>query len=104
MLASQVGSRAKRWTATATLPGGDLPSGSFAAFLRTVERRYPWLPVNLRSRYARAYRTRIDRVLGDAASLAHLGREFLPQLYEREAEYLCSGECARTADDILWLT
>ena len=26
----------------------------------------------------------------------------LPQLYEREAEYLCRVEFARTAEDILW--
>ena len=102
ILARELGARAKPWTAAATLPGGDLPSGSFAAFLRRVERRYPWLPVSLRRRYARAYGTRIDRVLGDACWLADLGQELLPQLYEREAEYLCREEWARTAADILW--
>ena len=58
--------------------------------------------MSLRRRYARAYGTRIDRVLGDACSLADLGQELLPQLYEREAEYLCREEWARTAADILW--
>ncbi len=90
------------WTKGATLPGGDLPGGSFAVFLRTVERRYPWLPVALRRRYAQSYGTRIHRVLGNANSLQDLGAELLPQLYEREAEYLCREEFARTAEDILW--
>ncbi|TLY66775.1 MAG: glycerol-3-phosphate dehydrogenase, partial [Gammaproteobacteria bacterium] len=31
-----------------------------------------------------------------------LGRELLPQLYEREVEYLTREEFARTAEDILW--
>jgi glycerol-3-phosphate dehydrogenase len=102
MLGRELGIGTKPWTASATLPGGDLPEGSFAAFLRTVERRYPWLPETLRVRYARAYGTRIDRVVGDAHSLSDLGRELVPGLYEREAQYLRRDEFARTAEDILW--
>ncbi len=101
-LTDVLGSNAAPWTKGATLPGGDLPGGSFAVFLRTVERRYPWLPVALRRRYAQSYGTRIDRVLGNANSLGDLGAQLLPQLYEREAEYLCREEFARTAQDILW--
>ena len=101
-LARELGSNARPWTKAATLPGGDLPGGSFAVFLRTVERRYPWLPVGLRRRYAQAYGTRIDRVLGAARRLEDLGAELVPQLFEREAEYLLREEFARTAQDILW--
>jgi glycerol-3-phosphate dehydrogenase len=101
-LAARLNHRARPWTQSAILPGGDLPGGSFAAFLRVVERRYAWLPANLRVRYARAYGTYIDRMLGSAASLAELGEEILPQLYEREVQYLCREEWARSAADILW--
>jgi len=102
LLGPILGARAAPWTATATLPGGDLPEGSFAVFLRTVERRYPWLPQPLRLRYAHAYGTRMQRVLAGAASVAELGQQVLPQLYERELEYLWREEFARTAEDILW--
>jgi glycerol-3-phosphate dehydrogenase len=102
MLAAELGVRGRPWTATAKLPGGDLPHGSFAVFLRTVERRYPWLPPRLHLRYAHCYGTRLERVLGEAASLADLGTEILPGLYEREVRYLCREEFAQTADDILW--
>ncbi len=102
LLATVLGATAPTWTASAVLPGGDMPEGSFAVFLRTLERRYPWLPGSLRRRYAHAYGTRLTRVLGDAASLAELGAEVLPQLYERELEYLCREEFARSAEDILW--
>jgi len=71
-------------------------------FLRTLERRYPWLPVQLLRRYAHAYGTRIERVLGAAATPADLGQELLPQLYEREVEYLRREEYADSAEDILW--
>jgi glycerol-3-phosphate dehydrogenase len=91
-----------QWTRTALLPGGDLPGGSLAVFLRTVERRYPWLPPPMRVRYAQAYGTRIQRVIGDATSMAGMGEELAPQLFAREAEYLCREEFAQTAEDILW--
>ena len=102
LLAPLLGTRADPWTVSATLPGGDLPDGSFAVFLRTVERRYPWLPPRLHLRYAHAYGTRIERMLGPATAIADLGRELLPGLHEREVEYLCREEFARTAEDILW--
>ena len=102
LLAGALGVGAAPWTARAKLPGGDLPEGSFAVFLRTVERRYPWLPARLRLRYAHAYGTRLERLLGAAKSLADLGAEVLPQLYERELQYLCREEFARSAQDILW--
>jgi glycerol-3-phosphate dehydrogenase len=101
-LAPRLGTRARPWTAHAHLPGGDLPGGSFAVFLRTIERRYPWLPATLRIRYAHAYGTRIDRLLEGAQSLADLGSAVLPELHEREIDYLRRVEWARTAEDILW--
>jgi len=102
VLTGPLGVRAAPWTANALLPGGDLPQGSVAVFLRTLARRYPWLPARLRWRYAHAYGARIERVLGAAAAPAHLGQELLPQLYEREVEYLCREEFAHSAEDILW--
>jgi glycerol-3-phosphate dehydrogenase len=101
-LGARLGCRAAPWTHRALLPGGDLPEGSFAAFLRVVERRYAWLPAALRVRYARAYGTNIRSLLGNAAALADLGAQILPGLYEREAEHLCREEWAQSATDILW--
>jgi glycerol-3-phosphate dehydrogenase len=103
-----LGPRGAPWTATAPLPGGDFsrrgprgkaqPAG-FAAFLRTVERHYPWLTAELRVRLSRAYGTRLEKLIGEARDL---GEEVLPGLHEREIAYLCDQEWARTAQDILW--
>ena len=101
-LSHLTGTHSRAWTRTAVLPGGDLPGRSFAVFLRTIERRYPWLPAPLRVRYAQAYGTRIDRVIGDATTLTDMGPELVPQLFAREAEYLCREEFALDAEDILW--
>jgi glycerol-3-phosphate dehydrogenase len=102
MLARELGSAASGWTARALLTGGDLPGGAYARFLRRLERAHPWLPAELRYRYAHAYGTRIAHILRGARSVADLGEELLPQLHEREADYLCRVELAQTAEDILW--
>ncbi|MEA2778664.1 MAG: glycerol-3-phosphate dehydrogenase [Rhodospirillaceae bacterium] len=90
------------WTHAAPLPGGDIPDADFGRFLAEVRARRPWLPESLARRYARAYGTRTDRLVGDAASLAGLGQHLGEDLYAREVEYLVDQEWTRTADDVLW--
>jgi glycerol-3-phosphate dehydrogenase len=97
-----LGSRAPRWTHTGTLPGGDFPGGDFAAFLGDLQRRRPQLPPALLERYARAYGSRIERLLDGATTPSALGRAILPGLHERELEYLVREEWAREASDVLW--
>lgn len=89
------------WTATAPLPGGDIPGADFIGFLEDLQSDYPWLPRPMTRRLARLYGTRARKLLGAAASLEDLGRQFGPQFFEAEARYLCDHEWARTADDIL---
>jgi glycerol-3-phosphate dehydrogenase len=99
------------WTAAAPLPGGDLgvairasgdPIAAFERFCVEMARERPWLPASLLRRYARAYGTRMDRLLGSATGLAQLGEEVAPGLYEAELDYLRRHEWAETAEDILW--
>jgi glycerol-3-phosphate dehydrogenase len=79
-----------------------MPQADFEAFLAGLAKQYPWLPPELRTRYARAYGTRIERLLGGATGLAALGEQILPGLYAREVEYLRDEEFAVTAEDMLW--
>ncbi|WP_404477833.1 glycerol-3-phosphate dehydrogenase [Novosphingobium sp. BL-52-GroH] len=90
------------WTAGAILPGGDLPGEDFEAFLETLARRYSQLPRKLLRRLARAYGTRALDVLGNARTVADLGRDFGAGLHAREVDYLVAAEWARTAQDILY--
>jgi len=99
------------WTVAAFLPGGDLrewigapqrPDTDFARLVVAVRARHAWLPAALAHRLARAYGSRIDRVLGSARSLADLGEEVAPGLHEAELHYLRREEWASSADDVLW--
>ena len=106
-----LGDQRRAWTEGAFLPGGDLsayigkpqrPDTDFERFVAELQRRHAWLPASLARRLARAYGSRIDRVLGEARSLADLGTEVAPGLHEAELHYLRQEEWAVDASDILW--
>jgi glycerol-3-phosphate dehydrogenase len=99
------------WTHGAPLPGGDLsawigpalrPDTDFLRLVQAVSLRHDWLPHRLVHRLSRAYGARVGQVLGSAASLADLGEEIAPGLYEAELRYLQREEWAVDAVDVLW--
>lgn len=101
-LAPLLGNRKTTWTADAPLPGGDMLGADFQRFLQGLRQQYPWLPEALALRWARAYGTRVAKLIGAAAGLEQLGAELLPGLYEAELRYLVDEEWATRSEDILW--
>jgi glycerol-3-phosphate dehydrogenase len=106
-----LGESIRPWTRGAFLPGGDLsewigspiqPDVDFQRFVIAVRQRHPWLLEVVARRLARAYGSRIDRVLGDAQSFADMGTQVGPGLFEAELRYLRREEWATQADDVLW--
>jgi glycerol-3-phosphate dehydrogenase len=89
------------WTATATLPGGDIPDGDFEAFDDSIRRRYPTLTDRARRRLTRAYGSRLERWLPTPAEIGQMP-EIVPGLSEAEVTYLMQQEWAVTAEDVLW--
>ncbi|WP_322045532.1 glycerol-3-phosphate dehydrogenase [Paraburkholderia sp. J67] len=102
MLARVLGSTAPAWTAGQPLPGGDIAHARFAPFAESLAKRFSWLPAPLALRYARAYGTRAERLIGDARSLDALGPQIAPGIYEAELRYLRDTEWATCAEDVLW--
>jgi glycerol-3-phosphate dehydrogenase len=102
MLARTLGNASSAWTAVAPLPGGDMPGADFEGFLAQARVRYGWLAPTLLHRYARAYGTRMDRMLAGCSKVTDLGEEVLPGLYAKEVIYLRAAEFARTAQDVLY--
>ena len=89
------------WTATAPLPGGDMPDADFDRFLGYLRTAHPWLPEKLTHHYARLYGTRTRDVLKGARDVSDLGQHFGGLLYQAEIDYLRQTEWARTAEDVL---
>lgn len=100
--ALQSPAKSKTWTEGAPLPGGDIADANFDRFLAALKQNNAWLPADLAHRYARAYGTRVQKLLGDATSLTGLGEAIAPGLYEAELRYLRDNEWATCADDVLW--
>lgn len=92
----------RHWTSKTPLPGGDIPKKDFEAFVQAKIKMYDFLDADVVTRYARAYGTRIDMVLGGVTNLRGMGRDFGGGLFEKEISYLIIHEFAKSADDILW--
>ncbi len=90
------------WTATAPLPGGDIPDADFTAWYPAFRARWPWLPEPLARHYAHAYGTEADRLLAGACAMPDLGVHFGGLFHEREAQWLLAQEWAQTAEDLLF--
>lgn len=90
------------WTGHFPLPGGDFPVDGFDALLRTTQARYPFVAARTLRRLLRAYGTRVDELLGNAASAADLGRVYGADLTDAELRYLVRREWVRTAADVVW--
>lgn len=101
-LAARLGVKHAPWTATAPLPGGDLPQGEFARFMEEISRRWSFLPPAVAERLARAYGTRVELVLGNATQMSDLGEHFGSGLTEAEISYLREHEWAQSVEDVLW--
>jgi glycerol-3-phosphate dehydrogenase len=110
LIAPLLGNSAGHWSAEACLPGGDLygpkPQNrsvlQFDQYVLGLQKEFAWLPADLVARYARAYGSRIKRLLDGKRSLKDMGKLIAPGLYAAEVDYLVLHEWARTAQDILW--
>jgi glycerol-3-phosphate dehydrogenase len=97
-----LGSRHRPWTASAPLPGGEMPGGDYDRFRATLSSTYPGFAPRLLDRWARTYGARLPSWLGAATEQSDLGAEIAEGLYEAELRYLYEHEWARSAEDVLW--
>ena len=109
-IAAALGNTHGAWTATACLPGGDLFGAvpckravlEYDSWAAAMVQRYAFLSPSLVRRYARAYGTRLHRLLDGCRGLADLGPQIVPGLFAAEADYLLRHEWAQCGADILW--
>jgi glycerol-3-phosphate dehydrogenase len=92
----------QRWSAGASLPGGDFPNARFEAEVEDARERWKFLTADQALRLVSAYGSRLHQVLGEAKEKADLGPSFGSDLTGTEVRYLMAKEWARFPDDILW--
>jgi len=84
------------WSATACLPGGDLfgqtPNNQavleFDHFVQQKQIQYAWLPARLLENYVHRYGSRIDQLLATRISMADMGEEHSPGLFDVEITFI----------------
>jgi glycerol-3-phosphate dehydrogenase len=92
----------RAWTASVSLPGGDIADGAFEPFVADKIRRYPAFdPLHVR-RLARRHGGLLDDVMGDARCPKDMGADLFGGLTAREVTYMKTYEWATRADDVLW--
>jgi hypothetical protein len=89
----------KRWTAFATLPGGDFEPALRDSLLSDLQRSHPSTDTGAVDRMFSSYGTECHRIFG---AKDDLGEHFGAGLFEAEVEFLVSNEWAHSANDILW--
>ncbi|WP_024507411.1 glycerol-3-phosphate dehydrogenase [Bradyrhizobium sp. ARR65] len=91
-----------RWTARASLPGGDFVWDRFDLEVDAARERWPFLSEAQAQRLVGAYGSRLPAVLVGAKRRDDLGQAFGPELTAAEVRYLMTKEWARFPDDVLW--
>lgn len=91
----------ERWTANASLPGGE---GMDSPDMLTEEllAKIKGIDLTLARRWASLYGSRVWSMLGDVRSVAELGEPLGQGLHALEVDYLRRQEWATRTDDILW--
>lgn len=89
----------KRWTAFATLPGGDFEPALRENLLAELQRSHPGIDTVAMDRMFSSYGTECSKIFGPKGDL---GEHFGAGLFEAEVEWLVSQEWAHSANDILW--
>ena len=88
------------WTDSQPLPGGGF--ATLTDLVAELQRNHPSLPPAWIATLARRHGSLAEKVIGDAESIAALGRDFGGGLVQREIEYFIAHEWAQSAEDILW--
>lgn len=91
-----------KWTAGATLPGGDFQVSEKRSLIEKLKADYPFLTDFWAVRMIRSYGTEAWDILDEAKSGKDLGQDFGATLSEAEVNWLITREFARNAEDVVW--
>ena len=89
------------WTEYEPLPGGEYFK-SLDGLIRGIQLRIKHIPIEIATRWASSYGTRVWQLLREVYTLEDFGIYFGHGLYQLEVDYLTKMEWAQSVDDILW--
>lgn len=90
-----------RWTATASLDGGNF-SGGLDVLEQKIAQEYAWLPEALRRALLLRHGCNVLELLRGTTALQDLGAYYGASLYDREIRWFVDHEWAVSGEDVLW--
>jgi glycerol-3-phosphate dehydrogenase len=98
LIGGAIGKAGTPWTATATLPGGELGGKTHAEFAAEMARALPFLDARHLPRLVRTHGSLLPQLFAGGSAGADLGAG----LTEAELEWMRAREWVRSAEDLLW--
>lgn len=98
----EFGRKTMKWTANASMPGGDFPVDGVPALRDDLSKALPFLPSKTIKRLIRQYGTEASAIFADCTSLNDLGEDFGHGIFQRELDWAIASEWVTQADDFLW--
>lgn len=102
MIDTQFSRQTSKWTATASMPGGDFPVQGVSALRIELSKSLPFLPSQTIKRLIRQYGTEARSIFADCHIAEDLGQNFGHGIFQREIDWAIANEWVTRADDFLW--
>lgn len=91
-----------KWTAKASMPGGDFSVNGVDDLRRTLSKSLPFLQSDVIKRLIRQYGTEAASIFAGCASIGDLGDDFGHGIFQREVDWAIANEWVTQAEDFLW--
>lgn len=94
--------KTQKWTATASMPGGDFPVNGVQDLRTELAIAFPFLPAFSISRLIRQYGTEALAIFEGCSCLEELGEDFGHGTFQHEIDWCIANEWVSQGDDFLW--
>ena len=102
LIDTELGRETKKWTASASMPGGDFPVDGVDDLRRSLATQLPFVDQKTIRRLIRQYGTDAQEIFSGVASLEDLGQDFGDGIYQLELDWAIANEWVREGDDFIW--
>ena len=92
----------EKWTAGASMPGGDFPFNGVGDLRRQLAKMLPFLEDRTIRRLIRQYGTEAQAIFSGVSSPEDLGQDFGKGVFQRELDWAIENEWVRRGDDFIW--
>ncbi len=99
---TQFDQKTSKWTAKASMPGGDFAVDGVSELRKALSKSLPFLSSQTINRLIRQYGTEARSIFAGCHTLKDLGHNYHHGIFQRELDWAITNEWVSCADDFLW--